>query len=185
MCFYFDDLTYSTKHSHHLMDLDKVIHRLFAPEFEITKQTDYRELAALITLLDIAVDDGRSVDLDLTNAETAKRFDKHVDELGDEVRNYMRDIGNPGAAFISRIEAKEVMECVSQRVSGTLRSRPMPKITVFDQQQFEELRKRASRELKRAENVGKQKEFMEGYVSKGKAAGDGPNSQTSTTEGDA
>jgi hypothetical protein len=44
----------------------------------------------------------------------------------------MKGIGNPGAAFISKIEAKEALELVAQRISDTLRSKSKPRDTVFD-----------------------------------------------------
>jgi hypothetical protein len=139
MSFYFNDLSYSTKHSHLIMDVDKFIDRLYDHDFDIKPATDFRELAAMVNLLNIAVDDGRSLDLDLNDPEIAKEFDEKIGELSGAVRELMKSIGNPGAAFISRIEAKEAMELVSQRISDTLRSKPKAKITVFDREPEENL----------------------------------------------
>jgi hypothetical protein len=132
MCFYFNDISYSRKHSHHLMDLRLFLARLQDPTFDITPQADYRELTALVSLLDIAVDDARSIGIDLTDEEEAHHFDKDVDALAAAVKDLMKGIGNPGAAFISKIEAKEALELVAQRIADTLRSKPKPKDTVFD-----------------------------------------------------
>ncbi len=132
MCFYFDDISYSRAHSHSVMDLNDFIRRLEDPAFKTTPQTDYRELTALILLLDIAVDDARSTKLDLSDKAVEKEFDENIEEFGATIKDIMRQIGNPGAAFISRIEAKEVLELVSQRVSDTLRSKPKTKHTLFD-----------------------------------------------------
>jgi hypothetical protein len=129
MCFYFDKVSYSKDHSHCIMDLDVFIRRLDDPDFDTNPQTDYRELAALILLLDVAIDDGRSMNLDLTDTVAEKKFDENIEDFGATIKDIMRSIGNPGAAFISRIEAKEVLELVSQRVSDTLRSKPKPKQT--------------------------------------------------------
>lgn len=168
MSFYFNNLSYSTKHSHLSMDLEKFLDRLDDHEFDTGAETDYRELAALISLLDIALDDGRSLGLDLKDAETADRFDKNVDDLAGIIKGIMNSIGNPGAAFISRIEAKEVLELVCQRISDTLRSKPKAKITVFDRKKHEE---------KPKENLDKEKNFMASHFSKGKAIGNGTNGQ--------
>ena len=154
MSFYFNDISYSTKHSHMLLDLDKFIDRLEDKDFDTDAQTDYRELAALISLLDVAVDDGRCIELDLTNPETEKQFDKNIEDFGATIKDIMKSIGNPGAAYVSRIEAKEVLDLVSQRISDTLRSKPKAKITVFDR--------------KIEENFDGEKKGMAGFVIKDK-----------------
>lgn len=114
------------------MNLDHFIKRLEEPTFNITPQSDFRELTALVSLLDIAVDDARSIGVDLTDKEQERRFDKDIDDLAATIKDLMKSIGNPGAAFISKIEAKEVLELVAQRISDTLRSKPKPKDTIFD-----------------------------------------------------
>ena len=114
------------------MDLELFIKRLYESDFDKTPQTDYRELSALVLLLDIAVDDARSTKLDMTDKETEGRFDKDIETLSAIIKDIMRSIGNPGAAFISRIEAKEVLELVGHRIANTLRSKPKPRETVFD-----------------------------------------------------
>ena len=132
MCFYFNEISYSTDHPHTTFELPKFMDRLDESAFNINDETDYQQVAALILLLDVAVDDGRCVYLDLSNASAAERFDEDVDNLVFAIKDVMRNIGNPGAAFISRIEAKEALELVSQRIADTLRSKPKPKKTVFD-----------------------------------------------------
>jgi hypothetical protein len=133
MCFYFDDISYSLKHSHDLMDLDKFITRLEDPTFDLTPQADYRQLTALVYILNIAIDDARSTGLDLTDKKQEKRFDRDIDDLAGTIKDLMKGIGNPGAAFISKIEAKEALELVAQRIGDTLRSRPKPKDTIFEE----------------------------------------------------
>jgi hypothetical protein len=168
MSFYFNDLSYSTQHSHVIMDLGKFIDRLEDHDFDTNAQTDYRELAALISLLDIALDDGRSLDLDLKDSENAERFDRNVDDLAGIIKGIMNSIGNPGAAFISRIEAKEVLELVSQRISDTLRTKPKAKITVFDRKKHGD---------KRTDNLDQEKKLMASYFSKPKVIENGTNAQ--------
>jgi hypothetical protein len=129
MCFYFESLFFSTSHSHNLMDIDRFIRRLDDPDFDTTSQTDYRELAALVSLLDIAVDDGRSIQLDLSDKAIERKFNEDIDSFVATIKEIMGSIGNPGAAFISRIEAKETLELVSQRISDSVRTKPKPKET--------------------------------------------------------
>ena len=154
MSFYFEHLSYSSTQSHLVMDVDKFIGRLEDQDFDTGSQTDYRELAALIQLLNIALDDGRSIGQNLEDAHTAIRYDKAIDELAGMIKGVMNSIGNPGAAFISRIEAKEVLELVSQRISDTLRSKPKAKITVFDPAKVAE---------KHEEDLEKEKKFMASF----------------------
>ena len=162
MSFYFNDVSYSTQHSHLLMDIDKFIDRLYDHDFDLKPETDFRELAALITLLNIAADDGCSLNLDLKDPEVAKEFDKKIEEFSGAVKELMKGIGNPGAAFISRIEAKEAIESASQRIYDTLRSKPKAKVTVFDR--------------KPEENLDGMKNGMTNFLSKGKPKETGYNS---------
>ncbi|KAG0651764.1 hypothetical protein D0Z07_1681 [Hyphodiscus hymeniophilus] len=136
MSFYFNSPSYSATHSHLMMDLGIFTDRLEDRDFDTDAQTDYRELAALIQLLNFALDDGRSIGLDLTDEKSANQYDRSIDELSGIIKGIMSSIGNPGAAFISRIEAKEGLELVSQRISDTLRSKPKAKLTVFDRKKY-------------------------------------------------
>lgn len=132
MCFFFDDITYSIDHPHTTFELEKFMDRLEEPAFEVDDKTDYQQLAALISLLDVAVDDARCAYLDLANSSAAERFDEDVENLVFTIKKVITSIGSPGPAFISRIEAKEAAELVSQRIADTLRSKPKLKKSVFD-----------------------------------------------------
>lgn len=166
MCFYFDDIVYSKAHSHSIMDLDVFIKRLDDPAFDTNAKTDYRELTALILLLDIAADDGRSMNLDLSDKATEAKFDEKIEMFGATIKDIMRSIGNPGAAFISRIEAKEVLELVSQRISDTLRSKPKAKQTWFDKARG-----------KPEEDLDSERRGMQSFISRVKEIGNGVNGQ--------
>ena len=132
MSFYFNDVSYSLQHSHLLFNLEVFTRRLNHSAFNVTLETDFRELHTLVLLLDIAVDDGRSIGLDLTNKNVERRFDEDVDDLAALIRDIMKSIGTPGASYISKIEAKEALELVAQRIGDTLRSKPKPKQRMFD-----------------------------------------------------
>ncbi|RDL37132.1 uncharacterized protein BP5553_04565 [Venustampulla echinocandica] len=155
MCFFFNDLSHSSTPPHTAIDLNWFIDRLEDPAFDTNSRTDYHELSALVSLLDIAVDDGRSVNVDLTDNETAQRFDDDVDALVEAIREVMRCIGNPGAAYISRIEAKEGLELVSQRISDTLRTKPKRRAMHFDNPRG-----------KTIEDLEKEKAGMSAFLSK-------------------
>lgn len=139
------------------MDLNLFIDRLDDEAFDATAETDYRELAALISLLDIAVDDARSVDLDLTDRKTESRFDDDIEAFSAAIKGVIRSIGNPGTGFISKIEAREVLMLVSQRVGDTLRSRPKARQTIWDVP-------RATT----AESLDSERDFMKGFLSRRK-----------------
>lgn len=132
MCFFFKDLSYSASHPHSTMDLEKFIQRLDDSDFDARPKTEYPELTASILLLDVAVDDGQSTKLDLTDPEVEKRFNEDVDDLVASIKAIMTSIGNPGAAFISRIEAKEALELISQRIADTVRTKKVVKPSWFD-----------------------------------------------------
>lgn len=158
MCFFFEDLTYSKEHSHSLMELEKFMDRLEDNVFTTGQRTDYRELAALSSLLDVAVDDGRSNDLDLSDKAVEKKYNEDVEELSTMVKDIMRSIGNPGAAFISKIEAKERLDLLSQRIADGIRSKPKPRKGLFD-----------GIKGRREEDLEKEKSGMASFVTKMKA----------------
>jgi hypothetical protein len=155
MCFYFNNVVYAEKYSYQLMDMDTFITRLHDPVFDTNPRTDYRELTALILLLDIALDDGRSAALDLTDAKVEEEFNKDIDALSLAIKDIFNGIGNPGAAFISRIEAKEVLELVSQRIIDTVRTKRPKKHTWFDDDMG-----------KKVEDLQSEKKGMASYLSK-------------------
>lgn len=132
MCFFFNNLSYSLQTPYQTIDLEEVIDRLTDRDFDAKPHSDYPEITALILLLDVAVDDGRSNKLDLNDQEVEKVFNKNVDVLVLTIKAIMTSIGNPGAAFISRIEAKETLEMVSQRILDTVRTKKPKKESWFD-----------------------------------------------------
>ena len=133
MCFFLDDLSYSEAHSHIVMDIDAFMDRLEDSVFLTNAQTDYRELFALVALLDIAIDDGRPIKLDLKNKKIEKRFNEDVDDFCIMIKGIMKQIGNVQVGYLSKVETKEILELVAQRISDTVRTRPMPKETWIDQ----------------------------------------------------
>lgn len=132
MCFYFNDVDYAKNHSHSMIDLDKFTNRLSDPAFDTTPKTDYLELKALVMLMDIALEDGRSSQLDLSNPVVEKKFNDGVEALSATLKEILTGIGQPGAAFMSRSEAREMLDLVSDRIKETLRTKRKPTHTWFD-----------------------------------------------------
>ena len=122
MCFFFNDVGYSQIQSYKSIYTNHFLDRLDSTDFNTGPKTDYAELTALILLLNVAIDNGRSAEIDPSDKEAEVEFNKSVDELVATIKDIMSRIGNPGAAFISRIEAKEALELVSQRISDTIRT---------------------------------------------------------------
>lgn len=132
MAFCFNDPSLSKTHSHQIMDLDKFHERLNNKAFDAKPDTDYRELAALVSLLDIAVDDGRSISLNLSDRQVEKDFDDDVEIFAKAIDSIIKSIGTPRPGYTSKIEARAHLTVVSQRIGDTVRSRPKPKKSFID-----------------------------------------------------
>jgi len=105
---------------------------LDSARFRISKDTDYAELDASLSILDIAVDNGRSDGVDIGNEHRELAFNRQIDELGACIKALWSAINDAGASFISRIDAKETMEEIRHRLIYTVRTRPKAKRSVFD-----------------------------------------------------
>lgn len=105
------------------------IGRLGKDDFNITSQTDFAELKAMITILDIAIDDGSPPESN--SPEDVQRFNEDIDELASKLREIWRKINDSGMK-ITRTEAKSVVEWVQQRLSNTVRTRKKAKQSIFD-----------------------------------------------------
>lgn len=100
--------------------------------FRITDHTDYHELAALMSMLDVAIDNGISMDMDHTDPAGEQEFNADVDALAQRIKGLWSNINDSGASFISRIDAKEVMEGVRHRLMYAVRTKPKPKCSMFE-----------------------------------------------------
>lgn len=130
--FFFNNIDHCRQNSQEQMDLKRFAERLDDKEFDAGPNTDFPQLTALIRILDIAIDDGRPMGLNLQDTENEVLFNKDVDNLVLVIKGIMTSIGNPGAAFLSRIEAKETLELISQRVADIVRTKRKPKESWFN-----------------------------------------------------
>lgn len=94
----------------------------------IKKDTDYVELRARLSLLDVALDCGFSDFAFLENSDKAaeKKFNESIDELATAVRELSARIIDAGAAHMTRTEAKVVAERIVQRLEFAVRTREKP-----------------------------------------------------------
>lgn len=126
--FFFEDLSLSTQPADSLKLHDITAH-LRSPAFKVRQDTDYAALRALVLLLDMAVDTGSRPEGD--DALRAA-FDREVDDLAAALRQLARSINDTQMKSILPMEAKMVMDLVGERIAHTVRSRPKPKISIYD-----------------------------------------------------
>lgn len=140
-------------------DVWKLNKELDGQRFKVNKGTDYVELAATMSLLDIAIGNGQSDDLDLGDPQAEKEFNDDVDALAYQIKILWSSISEVGASFISRIDAKEVMEGLRNRLIFTVRTRSKPRPSIFDPLVKKE---------EDGESVRKQSAFMATHFKKAK-----------------
>ncbi|KAH8126745.1 hypothetical protein FP744_10007280 [Trichoderma asperellum] len=127
--FLFDDPSLGRQSPEVVFTVRSVINRLGEEDFNITSQMDFAELKAMITILDIAVDDGSPPESN--SPEDIQKFNEDIDELATKLREIWRKINDSGMK-ITRTEAKSVVEWVQQRLSNTVRTRKKAKQSIFD-----------------------------------------------------
>ncbi|TFA99742.1 hypothetical protein CCMA1212_008402 [Trichoderma ghanense] len=150
--FLFDDPSLGRHHPEAVFTVKKAIDRLNEDDFSITSQTDFAELKAMITTLDIAVDDGSPPESGSPEDEDA--FNQDIDQLAAKLRDIWRKINDAGMK-ITRTEAKSVVEWVQQRLSNTVRTRKKAKKSIFDLPGHED-----------RSNLPKQQEYMAKFFQK-------------------
>lgn len=120
------------------INLDRLSTHLQDPRFRIEthklKRTlqdfDYTQLAALTAILDVAIDNGRSVPT-FPSHDAERSFNAQVDVLADRIKVIFTAIEDKGAQHMRRTEAKERLETLYYRVMYSVRTRPPPKKKVF------------------------------------------------------
>jgi hypothetical protein len=154
IAFFFDDLGLGIKHPDDSLTLSAVIeHVKEEAKFRVNQNTDYVQLTALMQLINMVVDDGARSPTD--DDET---FNQQVDELARLLRNIWGMVNDAGVSFVSRTEAKSVIEWVQERLVYTVRTRPLPKKSIFDSPQ------------KKDRSLPEQQAYMRDFIRKKKAA---------------
>ena len=155
LAIFFDDVEYANNAPQDITDLSDIRVRLEEPQFKICKDTDYFELAAMISILDVAIDDGLSSTHSITDSEAEQEFNTEVDALAARIYIMWSNISDAGASFMSRIDAKEVLESLRNRLIYAVRTKPKPRKSIFDGMSND------------TEVIRKQSEFMKKHFKKG------------------
>lgn len=129
--FFFDDLSLVSQPADPSFTLHDITTRLQGPNFKIGPDTDYAALRAQLLLLDIAIDMGIRLGQDDPEGLTSP-FDAEVDELTSTLRQLARSINDTDMKSVLPMEAKMVMDWMGERLGHTVRSKPKPKISIYD-----------------------------------------------------
>lgn len=156
--FFFDDLGRADKKPEDTVNIRAVIDRLEENPFIINARTDYRELHALIMLLNTALGDAARQQV-ATSPESCRDFDAEVDELAEGVKSMLTRVApQNNGIHVSRIEAKCAMELLRERLLYQVRTRQKPKIKGIRLEEPEE-----------DSALPRQQDFMKGFfLKKGK-----------------
>ncbi|SPO00023.1 uncharacterized protein DNG_02875 [Cephalotrichum gorgonifer] len=134
--FFFDDLSLAGRPPDSAFELRDIAVHLQSTRFKIRSDTDYASLRALLLLLDIAVGAGSIPDPDdplLQSADApAAAFDAEVDRITTTLAQMSRSINDTGMKSILPMEAKMVMDWVAKRLAHSVRTKPKPKISIYD-----------------------------------------------------
>lgn len=130
LAFFFEDQTYLSRDADSLLDIRALTQAIRHKKVVIDIDTDYVELAALISILDIGLDNGLSCSSPLTKQEEDD-FNLNVDELAREIRAIFVQIKDTGASHMTRTEAKEVLNRVYYRVVFGVRTKRKPRKNLF------------------------------------------------------
>lgn len=153
--FFFDDLHRADKRPEDTINIRAVIDRLEeADEFQINRDTDFHEFEAMMMMLNAALGDASRHD-DRTE-KSAVSFDAEVDELAEGLKSMLTRVAplNRGL-HVSRIEAKNAMELIRERLLYQVRIKAVPKIGIFGTQEDAE-----------EASLPKQMDFMKGFLLK-------------------
>ncbi|KAG6367273.1 hypothetical protein INS49_001460 [Diaporthe citri] len=167
--FFFDDLHRADKRPEDTVNIRAVIDRLEeADEFQINQDTDYHEFEALMMMLNAALGDASRQD---DRAErSAVSFDAEVDELAEGLKSMLTRVAplNRGL-HVSRIEAKNAMELIRERLLYQVRIKAVPKKNIFGLQD----------DAEEDASLPKQRDFMKGFLKKNNR---GPGVKIETTD---
>lgn len=171
--FFFDDQKRADTRPEDTVTIRAVIDRLEDDEFQLNAETDFKELQALMMMLNVALGDASryrvSNPLTTTSAvtggldrevdwELSRDFDAEVDELAESMKSMMTRVAPLSKGIhVSRIEAKNAMELIRERLLYQVRIRPVPKIKMlgaYDREEEEDT------------SLPKQQNFMKSFLFK-------------------
>ena len=130
LAFFFEDPSYLCKAQQTLLNLDTIANYLLRPAFDMKVDADYVQLAARISILDIALDHGIS-SVDECDVRSEASFNREVDFLAKIIKAMFTGLVDSGASHMSRTEAKEVLQIVHYRLIYAVRTKQEPKSSLF------------------------------------------------------
>lgn len=124
--FFFHDETYLSRQKTPLVDIEALVHRLDKTQSNISRETNYPNLAASIAILAIGLDNGdppspgedKSVEM---------AFNDNIDALAQRIKSMFTQIADTGASHMKRTEAKEVLESFYLCLVYAVRTRQKPR----------------------------------------------------------
>ncbi|KDB22789.1 hypothetical protein H109_05290 [Trichophyton interdigitale MR816] len=135
--FLFMDSSPLDKSDAELINLRKIISQLKGDRFKVNEHRpedkepfDFANLAALTTILDVAIDSG-TLQPSFLDKEGEIEFNKQVDKLADRVKAIFTAIQDSGASHMKRTEAKESLQALHYRLVYTVRTKPVLKKSYF------------------------------------------------------
>ncbi|KAI9675251.1 MAG: hypothetical protein M1817_001153 [Caeruleum heppii] len=110
--------------------LGRVMQRLQDSRFNINTAIDYGDLAAMMGILDIALDNGLDPSETLI-PENEHDFNQQIDILAQQIKTKFTQIMDTGASHMKRTEAKEVLDRLHYRLVYAVRTKPKVKQDIF------------------------------------------------------
>lgn len=118
--------------------MSDIFRRLSEPDLQITSSTAFLELLALLVLLDIVIHDGNHLyraQLPPSAPATAEtearsRYDADIDRVVMKLKVLHDKIADN--TLIAKKEVKLTLDGMIKRLKNTVRSRPPPKISIFE-----------------------------------------------------
>ena len=160
MACFFEDVGHSTRSPDVTVDLLEITKQLGRPEFKVNRDTDYHQLGAKISILDVIVDNGLSAEYDMRDEAAENEFNEEIDRLIAHVQKMASSINDAGASFMSRLDAKEVIEGFRYRLAYAVRTKSAPKASIFNALKKDD-----------SEGIRKQSKLMEKHFKLVKAEG--------------
>jgi hypothetical protein len=116
--FLFEDNSYMTREYTDLVQLSRFSKLLMEDRFKIRREsTNYAELQTLISILDVAIDNGA------TTEQTIAEKDSEVDGLVEQLRSIFSRIIDTNARDLTRSEAKDMLDRLIMRLTFQVRSK--------------------------------------------------------------
>ena len=123
--FLHDDGSCLTREYDGLVQLSRLSALLGETRYKIRPTTDYTELQSLVSILDVAVDDGAT-------AGTAAEKDADVDRLVDALSATFSRIVDTNAQNLARTETKDTIERLQFRLIFSVRSKQRMALDIDD-----------------------------------------------------